>query len=94
MHVNTGLAQLSNVFMLAALVGYSLAVLAFAGDFAYGRRDRAGTGTAARDRAPALAATGVPAARGPAGGAGGGGLAGLAVTAVVGAVRPGGWPAT
>ncbi len=66
MPVNTGLAQLSNGFMLAALVGYSLAVLAFAGDFAYGRR--AGTGAASRARVPELAAAGVRAASGPAAG--------------------------
>ena len=71
MPVNTGLAQLSNGFMLAALVTYSLAVLAFAGDFAYGRR-RARTGTAARVEVPELAAAGVPAAREPAGGPGSG----------------------
>jgi cytochrome c-type biogenesis protein CcsB len=38
MAINTGLAQLSNGFLVAALLAYSLAVLAFAGDFAFGRR--------------------------------------------------------
>ncbi|HEY3733293.1 MAG TPA: c-type cytochrome biogenesis protein CcsB [Streptosporangiaceae bacterium] len=35
---NLGLAQLSNAFLVAALLSYSIAVLAFAGDFAFGRR--------------------------------------------------------
>ncbi len=70
MPVNTGLAQLSNGFLLAALVSYSLAVLAFAGDFAYGRR--AWSGAPARARVPELAVAGVPAAGGPAVDSGGG----------------------
>jgi cytochrome c-type biogenesis protein CcsB len=37
MTINTGLAQLSNGFIVAALLAYSLAVLAFAGDFAFGK---------------------------------------------------------
>jgi cytochrome c-type biogenesis protein CcsB len=36
--VNLGLAQLSDHFLLAAVFFYALAVLAFAGDFAFGRR--------------------------------------------------------
>jgi cytochrome c-type biogenesis protein CcsB len=36
--VNLGLAQLSDHFLLATVFFYALAVLAFAGDFAYGRR--------------------------------------------------------
>lgn len=47
---STGLAQVSNVSLLAALLIYSLAVLAYAGDFAYGRpaaADRAETASAA-----------------------------------------------
>jgi len=36
--VNVGLAQLSDHFLLATVFFYALAVLAFAGDFAYGRR--------------------------------------------------------
>jgi len=39
--VNLGLAQVSGDFLIAALVIYSLAVLAFAGDFAFGRPRRA-----------------------------------------------------
>ena len=62
MHINTALAQLSNGLMVAALVSYSLAVLAHAGDFAYGR-GRAGT-VAPGGRVPELAAAGASAARG------------------------------
>jgi cytochrome c-type biogenesis protein CcsB len=36
--VNVGLAQLSDHFLLATVFFYALAVLAYAGDFAYGRR--------------------------------------------------------
>ena len=36
--VNLGLAQLSDHFLLATVFFYALAVLAFAGDFAFGRR--------------------------------------------------------
>jgi cytochrome c-type biogenesis protein CcsB len=39
--VNQALAQVSGDFMIAALIVYSLAVLAFAGDFAFGRPRRA-----------------------------------------------------
>jgi cytochrome c-type biogenesis protein CcsB len=39
--VNLGLAQVSSDFMIAALLIYSLAVLGFAGDFAFGRPRRA-----------------------------------------------------
>ena len=41
MGVNQGLAHISGDFMLAALVIYSLAVLGFAGDYAFGRPRRA-----------------------------------------------------
>jgi cytochrome c-type biogenesis protein CcsB len=39
--VNLGFAHASNDFLIAALLIYSLAVLAFAGDYAYGRPRRA-----------------------------------------------------
>jgi cytochrome c-type biogenesis protein CcsB len=39
--VNVGLAQISGDFLVAAIVIYSLAVLGFAGDFAFGRPRRA-----------------------------------------------------
>jgi cytochrome c-type biogenesis protein CcsB len=50
MHVNTGLADISNDFLLTAVVIYALAMLAYACDFAYGRK-----------KLPALRAATVPA---------------------------------
>ncbi|MGA8455288.1 MAG: hypothetical protein WB800_07790, partial [Streptosporangiaceae bacterium] len=38
MPVNTGLADISNDFLLTAVVIYALAMLAYACDFAYGRK--------------------------------------------------------
>jgi len=66
MPVNVALGHVSNAFLIAALVIYSLSVVAFAGDFAFGRPSRAAAarGEEARDRAAALAAVG--AAGGPA----------------------------
>ena len=40
MSVNLGFASASNSFLIAALLIYSLAVLAFAGDYAFGRPRR------------------------------------------------------
>jgi len=62
MPVNVALGHVSNAFLIAALVIYSLSVVAFAGDFAYGRPRRAATarGQQAQDRAAALAAVGAP----------------------------------
>jgi cytochrome c-type biogenesis protein CcsB len=40
MSVNTGLAAVSDHVLMVAVVIYSLAMLAYAGDFAYGRRTR------------------------------------------------------
>jgi cytochrome c-type biogenesis protein CcsB len=66
--VNEGLAQISSDFMVAALLIYSLAVLAFAGDFAFGRPRRAATAkSAVAERTPELAAVGAGAAAGGAG---------------------------
>ena len=47
---NLGLAQLSDHLLIVAVVIYSLAMLAYAGDFAYGRRVKAASaaGKAAR----------------------------------------------
>jgi cytochrome c-type biogenesis protein CcsB len=56
--VNQGLAQVSSDFMIAALLIYSLAVLAFAGDFAFGRPRRAAGKSAVAARTPELAAVG------------------------------------
>ena len=53
--VNIGLAQLSDHFLLITVFFYALAVLAFAGDFAYGRRTkpRVATGTTSAEVVPA-----------------------------------------
>jgi cytochrome c-type biogenesis protein CcsB len=59
--VNLALGHVSNDFLIAALVFYSLSVVAFAGDFAFGRPLRAGTASRAqeaRERTAALAAVG------------------------------------
>jgi cytochrome c-type biogenesis protein CcsB len=60
MPVNVALGHVSNAFLIAALVMYSLSVVAFAGDFAYGRPRRAAMarGQQAQDRAATLAAVG------------------------------------
>src|SRR6185369_15753720 len=61
MPVNVALGHLSNAFLIAALVIYSLSVFAFAGDFAFGRPRRAAEARGqqeARDRATALATVG------------------------------------
>jgi cytochrome c-type biogenesis protein CcsB len=52
MTVNLGFATASNNFLIAALLIYSLAVLAFAGDYAFGRPRRK---AAAKATAPAVA---------------------------------------
>jgi cytochrome c-type biogenesis protein CcsB len=55
--VNVGLAQLSDHFLLATVFFYALAVLAYAGDFAYGRRTapRVADKQAGAEMAPARA---------------------------------------
>jgi cytochrome c-type biogenesis protein CcsB len=61
MPVNVALGHVSNAFLIAALVVYSLSVVAFAGDFAFGRPRRAAATARrqqAQDRAAALAAVG------------------------------------
>jgi cytochrome c-type biogenesis protein CcsB len=72
MPVNLALGHVSNDFMIAALVIYSLSVVAFAGDFAFGRPRRADAarGQQAQDRTAALATVG--AASVPGGGQEGG----------------------
>jgi hypothetical protein len=60
MPVNLALGHVSNDFMIAALVLYSLAVIAFAGDFAFGRPKRASAEAAAQP-ARALATIGASA---------------------------------
>src|SRR5215472_946586 len=66
MPVNVALGHVSNAFLIAALVIYSLSTVAFAGDFAFGRPRRASAarGQQEQDRAAALASVG--AAGGPA----------------------------
>jgi cytochrome c-type biogenesis protein CcsB len=67
MPVNLALGHASNDFMIAALVIYSLSVVAFAGDFAFGRPRRAGAAARARQaREPSAALAGVAAAPGTA----------------------------
>jgi cytochrome c-type biogenesis protein CcsB len=69
MPINVALGHVSNAFMITALVIYSLAVVAFAGDFAFVRPKRTAAATGAQqtqDRAATLAAVG--AAGGPAAG--------------------------
>jgi cytochrome c-type biogenesis protein CcsB len=55
--VNLGFAQASNDFLIAALLIYSLAVLAFAGDYAFGRPRRTEAAKAAAAPATAQLAT-------------------------------------
>jgi cytochrome c-type biogenesis protein CcsB len=80
MSVNTGLSAVSDHLLIAAVVIYSLAMLAYAGDFAYGRRARSAAPAAAT---PVSELAGVG-ARGAAPGATDGGTADT-VTAVPGA---------
>jgi cytochrome c-type biogenesis protein CcsB len=63
--VNAGLAHVSTDFMIAALLIYSVALLAFAGDYAFGRPRRQAARLAARptaDRSAQLAAVGAASA--------------------------------
>jgi len=55
---NLGYAHVSNDFLIAALLIYSLAVLAFAGDYAFGRPRRAAEAKAAATPAAQLATVG------------------------------------
>jgi cytochrome c-type biogenesis protein CcsB len=96
---NLGLAQLSDHFLLATVVFYALAMLAFAGDFAYGRTARkpAERNTAEAEPARVAVPAGVAVAGGdaPSGGlpaapARGGG-AGGASAAPAGTVPAGRW---
>jgi cytochrome c-type biogenesis protein CcsB len=70
MSVNLGFAQASNDFLIAALLIYSVAVLAFAGDYAFGRPRRTAAAKAAAVPAAAqLATVGAAAASGSSGAA-------------------------
>jgi hypothetical protein len=61
---NQGLSHLSDHFLIVAVVLYSLAVIAFAADFAFGRRSPVVTraGVSVRDRVPAAVGAGPGAA--------------------------------
>jgi cytochrome c-type biogenesis protein CcsB len=94
MPVNLALGHISNDFLIAALVLYSLSVVAFAGDFAFGRPRRAAStarGQQAQQRAAALATVGAATAGAATAGAASAGAASAAsdgpVSAGVG--RPG-----
>jgi cytochrome c-type biogenesis protein CcsB len=86
MSVNLGFAQASNDFLIAALLIYSVAVLAFAGDYAFGRPRRAAAKAAAAPASAQLATVGAGAASGS---ADAGPVAGPAAPATP-AVPPGG----
>jgi cytochrome c-type biogenesis protein CcsB len=60
--VNIGLAQLSDHFLLATVVLYALGMLAFAGDFAYGRGARQRPATAGKAADAVAVADSVPVA--------------------------------
>ena len=62
MSVNLGLAHVSTDFMIAALLIYSLALLAFAGDYAFGRPRRKAATAAASAAASAVASVAAPVA--------------------------------
>ncbi|MGH3210842.1 MAG: c-type cytochrome biogenesis protein CcsB [Trebonia sp.] len=64
MSVNLGFAQASSDFLTAALLIYSLAVLAFAGDYAFGRPRRIAAAKAAVPATAQLATVGAGAAGG------------------------------
>ncbi|HEY6491757.1 MAG TPA: c-type cytochrome biogenesis protein CcsB [Trebonia sp.] len=70
MSVNLGFAQASSDFLTAALLIYSLAVLAFAGDYAFGRPRRSAVAKAAAPAVAQLATVGAGSAAGTAGSVG------------------------
>jgi cytochrome c-type biogenesis protein CcsB len=59
--INQGMATLSGDFLMAALMIYSLAVIAFAGDFAFGRPRRVTASKVVPERVAELATVGGPA---------------------------------
>jgi cytochrome c-type biogenesis protein CcsB len=75
MPVNVALGHVSNDFMIAALLLYSLAVLAFAGDFAFGRPRRAAAVASAPARMLATVGAAGSAAEGAPGGPSGASVA-------------------
>ena len=87
MSVNLGFAQASSDFLTAALLIYSLAVIAFAGDYAFGRPRRTAAAKAAKAAVPATAQLATVGA-GSAGGASVAETAAQAATAVPAAPAP------
>jgi cytochrome c-type biogenesis protein CcsB len=85
MPVNLALGHVSNDFMIAALVIYSLSVVAFAGDFAFGRPRRANATQVQQAQEPAAALAAVGAAGAGGDGAGGDGPAGAAPASIAAA---------
>jgi cytochrome c-type biogenesis protein CcsB len=88
MPVNLGFAHASNDFLIAALLIYSLAVLAFAGDYAFGRPRRAAARAARPAEVAQLAAVGAATAGGAT--AGGAATLGGAADEASGAEDPSG----
>jgi cytochrome c-type biogenesis protein CcsB len=68
--VNLGFAHASNDFLIAALLIYSVAVLAFAGDYAFGRPRRTAAAAAAAPATAQLAVVGAGASSGSTGSGG------------------------
>ena len=66
MSVNLGFAHASNDFLIAALLIYSVAVIAFAGDYAFGRPRRVAAKAAKSAEVAQLATVGVAAGAGAA----------------------------
>ena len=66
MPVNLGFAHASNDFLIAALLIYSVAVIAFAGDYAFGRPRRAAANSAKPAEVAQLATVGAAAGAGAA----------------------------
>ena len=85
--VNLGFAQASSDFLTAALLIYSLAVIAFAGDYAFGRPRRTAAAKAAKAAVPATAQLATVGA-GSAGGASAAETAAQAASAVPAAPAP------
>jgi cytochrome c-type biogenesis protein CcsB len=93
MPVNLALGHVSNDFLIAALVLYSLSVVAFAGDFAFGRPRRAdAAGRVPQERTATLATVGAVGAADQASAAGSAGVQTPASgqTMAGGQARPGG----
>jgi cytochrome c-type biogenesis protein CcsB len=61
MHINIAEADLSHALLLIAIVGYALAMLAYAADFAFGRQRLTGPAPVAASTAAATAAAEAPA---------------------------------